>query len=64
MQILEPARKTLFVGSLLMLTLSFVLDHYFATDAGNLVPEPSALSLLAVGAVAGIVVSLLRRRKK
>lgn len=63
MQILEPARKALFVGSLSMLTLSFALDHHFATDAAEL-PEPNALSLLAVGAVVGIAVALIRRRKK
>ena len=64
MQILEPARKALFVGSLSMLTLSFALDHHFATDAAAELPEPNALSLLAVGAVVGIAVALIRRRKK
>ena len=57
------ARKVLFFGGLIAITLSVVLDPQFATDLARPLPEPSALSLLALAGAMGVVVSLIRRRK-
>jgi len=64
MQLLEPVRKVLFAGSLSLLALSVALDHKFANDLPQTLPEPNALSLLAIGGVLGIALALIRRRKK
>ena len=58
-------RQILLGGGLTAITLSFVLDYMFATDAGPInVPEPNILSLLAVGGVVAVGLSVIRRRKK
>jgi hypothetical protein len=63
MSVADNARKLLVGASLLALTMSFVLDRIFATDAVP-VPEPATVTLLAVAGVAGLGMGLLRRRKK
>ena len=65
MSIADHLRRVLFASGLMLVTISVVLDGQFATDAGTVpVPEPSSLGLLATVGVGGIVVSLIRRRKK
>lgn len=62
---IEPVRKFLFGGGLLMLALSFVFDPSFATDGGTVpVPEPGTFSLLAIAGAGAIAMSLIGRRKK
>jgi uncharacterized membrane protein YjfL (UPF0719 family) len=57
-------RKFLFVGGLTAIILSFVLDSVFANDEVVDVPEPNILSLIALGGVVAIGLSVIRRRKK
>lgn len=65
MRIPESARKFVFFGSLLTLLASVALHPGFATDATPVtVPEPSALLLFGAAGVAGVVASLIQRRKK
>lgn len=63
MTMMKIKRKVLFFTGLALLTLSVVLDARFANDTAVTVPEPTSLSLLALGGVAAAVVSLIRRRK-
>ena len=64
MSFADNARKLLVGAGLLALTLSFVLDRSFATDAAPPVPEPATTTLLAVVGVAGVAMGVIRRRKK
>ena len=65
MSIADHLRRVLLVSGLTSVMMSVLLDGQFATDAGTVpVPEPSSLGLLAAVGVGGIVVSLIRRRKK
>lgn len=64
MTMMKIKRKVLFFTGLALLALSVVLDARFANDRPSVtVPEPTSLSLLALGGVAAAVVSLIRRRK-
>jgi hypothetical protein len=67
MSIADRLRRVLFASGLTSVMMSILLDGQFATDAGTVpvsVPEPGSLGLLAAAGLAGIVVSLIRRRKK
>ena len=58
-------RKILLVSGLTAITLSFVLDYMYATDPPPVnVPEPNILSLLALGGVVAVGLSVISRRKK
>ena len=57
-------RRVLFGSGLTAVMMSMLLDGHFATDATVQVPGPTPLALLAIGGVGGIVVSLIRRRRK
>ena len=58
-------RQILFTAGLTAITLSVVLQQYYARDAnGTPVPEPGTLPLLALGGVVGIALALAGRRKK
>jgi len=63
MTMMKIKRKVLFFTGLALLALSVVLDARFASDTAVAVPEPTSLSLLALGGVAAAVVSLIRRPK-
>lgn len=63
MSIADRLRRVLFASGLTSVMMSILLDGQFATDVVA-VPEPSSLGLLAAAGVGGIVVSLIRRRKK
>lgn len=63
MSIADHLRRVLFASGLTLVMMSILLDGQFATDVVA-VPEPSSLGLLATAGVGGIVVSLIRRRKK
>ena len=63
MSIADHLRRVLFASGLTSVMMSVLLDGQFATDAVS-VPEPTTLGLLATAGVGGIVVSLIRRRKK
>jgi len=63
MSIADRLRRVLFASGLTSVMMSILLDGQFATDVVA-VPEPSSLGLLATAGVGGIVVSLIRRRKK
>jgi hypothetical protein len=66
MSIAINLRKILFLGSLLAIAASFLFDPLFARDILPPVaaPEPNILSLLAIGGIVGIAVSLIRRSRK
>jgi hypothetical protein len=65
MSVAAHLRRVLFASGLTLITMSILLDGQFATDAGTVpVPEPGSLGLLVAAGVGGIVVSLIRRRKK
>ena len=63
MTIMKINRKILFFTGLALLPLSVVLEARFAGDFTAQVPEPTSLSLFALGGVAMVVVSLIRRSK-
>jgi hypothetical protein len=63
MSIADHLRRVLLASGLTSVMMSILLDGQFATDVVA-VPEPSSLGLLATAGVGGIVVSLIRRRKK
>ena len=60
MTIMKINRQVAFFTGLALLPLSVVLDPRFASDATTQVPEPASLSLLALGGLAMVVVSLIR----
>jgi hypothetical protein len=67
MSVAAHLRRVLFASGLTLIMMSILLDGQFATDAGTVpvpVPEPGSLGLLVAAGVGGIVVSLIRRRKK
>ena len=64
MSIPVTLRRVLFASGLTSVMMSVLLDGHFATDAVVQVPGPTPLALLAVAGVAGIAVSLIRRRRK
>lgn len=57
------ARKSLLAAGLATLALSLLFDPNFATDATS-VPEPATAALVAMGGVAAVAASFIRRRKK
>lgn len=63
MPILKITRTALFFTGLALLPLSVILEARFAADGTVQVPEPTSLSLLALGGVAAMVTSLIRRPK-
>lgn len=64
MSIAGSLRKVLLASGLTLVMISILLDGQFPTDFAISVPEPGTLGLLATAGVGGIVVSLIRRRKK
>jgi hypothetical protein len=64
MQSALNARTLLFWFGITAIAMSILLDKFFATDTNIDVPEPSVVSLLAVGGVVGIAAAVIRRRKK
>jgi hypothetical protein len=64
MSIVDHLRRALFASGLTVVMMSILLDGQFASDVAIPVPEPSSFGLLATAGVGGIVVSLIRRRKK
>jgi hypothetical protein len=63
MSMADNLRRILFACGLTSVMMSVLLDGQFATDVVR-VPGPTPLALLAIAGVGGIVVSLIRRRKK
>lgn len=49
---------------ILALTLAALSSPVFAVEATNSIPEPGALSLLGIGAIAGLVVWSRNRKNK
>lgn len=64
MSMTDHFRRILFACGLTAIALSVGLDGYFATDTALPVPMPSSLALLAIGGLAAVAASLIRRRKK
>jgi hypothetical protein len=64
MSIADHLRMIVFSSGLTAVMMSVLLDGHFATDTALPVPGPTPLALLAIAGVAGIVGSLIRRRRK
>lgn len=64
MSSVDHLRRIVFASGLTSVLMSVLLDGHFATDATTAVPGPTPLALLAIAGVAGIVGSLIRRRRK